>query len=351
METFKQIHHKFKLNGIHFSFEELKEVSYSFIKEGEDFEKQIGHFLLEWLDNNPFLNLKTSGSTGNPKLIKINKQAMVNSALATGDFFNLSPGKSALLCLPASYIAGKMMLVRAMVLGLDITLINPKIVLNINTKKSFDFCAMIPMQVEKNLSKLDNIKTLIVGGAVVSNQLAEKMQSLKSHVYATYGMTETVSHIALKKLNHTREKTYYKLLPDVTIAQDDRDCLIIEAPKLTKGKVATNDIVKLYKNNTFQWLGRFDNVINSGGVKLIPEQIEAKLQQHIPERFFITSLPDDSLGEKLILVIEGNNKPMPESIYKTLDKFEHPKDVYFIDKFIETTSGKVQREQTLKLIN
>ncbi|RSK38767.1 AMP-binding protein [Mangrovimonas spongiae] len=345
------MHPSFKLNGIHFSAEALKEVSYSYIKEGEDFEKQIGHFLLEWLDHNAFINLKTSGSTGKPKLIKMDKQAMVNSAIATGRFFNLSAGKSALLCLPSNYIAGKMMLVRAMVLGLDLTLINPKIVLNINPKKEFDFCAMIPMQVEKNLNKLTNIKTLIVGGAAVSRQLEEKIKPLNTHVYATYGMTETVSHIALKKLNHTRKKAFYKLLPNISIKQDDRECLIINAPKLTKKEIITNDIVKLHSNKTFEWLGRFDNVINSGGIKLIPEPIEAKLQQHISERFFIASLPDDHLGEKLVLIIEGNEKSLPKSTFKQLDKLQQPKEIFFVDKFIETNSGKVQREQTLKLIN
>ncbi|MBR9757210.1 MAG: AMP-binding protein [Algicola sp.] len=351
METaFNTIHPEFKLNGTHLNLKLLKETAFSLIESREEYEKQIGGFLQEWLDDNAFITLKTSGSTGQPKTLSMPKQAMVNSALATGQFFNLQPGQTALLCLPAHYIAGKMMLVRAMVLGLHIDVINPKVHLNLSLGKTYHFCAMIPIQVEKNLEQLTSIKTLIVGGAAVSKTLEDNIKGLKTKVFATYGMTETVSHIALKPLNHTSHPSLYNVLPGITIDQDYRGCLIVEAPKLTPEKLVTNDLVTIYTPKTFEWLGRFDHVINSGGVKLLPEQIEHKLQKRIVQRFFIAGLPDAHLGEKVVLIIEGPAQKISEHFFDGLDKFEVPKAVYFIETFLETASGKIQRQATLKLL-
>ncbi|GAA3606312.1 AMP-binding protein [Flavivirga amylovorans] len=358
---YNKVHNRFKLNGIQYIYEDLMEVAYSFVKEGMPYETYIGEFLLDWLDHDNFIVVNTSGSTGKPKPISINKQAMVNSAVATGDFFNLKPGDKALHCLPSSFVAGKMMLVRAIILGLELDLVEPTLQPGFNTKKHYDFCAMIPLQLQNSLNICDRIKTIIVGGASVSNSLKKKIQNLNSNIYETYGMTETVTHIAVKKINNFNnesrghaelvEASYFQTLPNVSISQDERDCLIIDAPKLSKDKIITNDIVKCLSDNEFEWLGRFDNVINSGGLKLFPEKIEAKLQDKIKERFFVASSTHDTLGEQLILILESDSNKLDESAFLDLDKFEKPKRIYTVEQFTETPSGKIQRKKTLELLN
>lgn len=348
--SFDKVHNRFKLNGISFDRNGLKELAYSFIKEGEPFERVIGNFISDWLDSNDYVLSKTSGSTGKPKTIKIKKQAMVNSAIATGDYFRLKPSDKALLCLPAQAISGRMMLVRAMILGLELDAIKPSKTLSIDQEKRYTFTAFTPMQLANNLDKIINIKTIIVGGAPVSYSLMENIKDSKVQIFETYGMTETVSHIAVKKLNGfkaSKADSVFKVLPGINISKDDRDCLVIDAPNITSEKVVTNDIVRLTGEGSFEWLGRLDNVINSGGVKLFPEIIETKLQAHISERFFISSLPDDELGEKLVLVVEGQGKDFDRSIFKALDRFEVPKDVRFVENLIETHSGKIARKETL----
>ena len=344
--THKNVHNRFKLNGFHLNYDDMCRVAYSFIKEGDDYEKHIGNFLLEWLDDDLFIEVETSGTTGTPKLIRLQKQAMIQSAIATGDFFGLEPGDRALLCLSAKYIAGKMMLVRAMILGLelDITTVDSK-PLAYNDDK-YDFVAMVPLQVENSLSKIKNIKKLIIGGAPVSNALIEKLKKKKINAFETYGMTETITHVAVKKIG----ATYFKTLPNITISKDKRDCLVIHAPKIVADDVVTNDVVTILSENEFQWLGRIDSVVNSGGVKLFPEQIEAKLQGLLSDRFFIASEADKKLGQKLILVIESMEKEIATGIFDHLEKFEKPKSIYFISKFVDTKTGKLNRKQTLEKI-
>lgn len=358
--TFDKIHVRFRLNGIFFNREALKEVAYSFIKEGEDYEHSIGDFLLDWVNDKPYIHVNTSGSTGKPKRINLHKQHMVNSALASGDFFGVSIGDSALHCLPSSFIAGKMMLVRAMILGLEIDLVAPAASPMTATEKSYDFSAMTPFQASNSLNELHRIKKLIVGGAPVTQKLVNALQEKETQVYETYGMTETVTHIAAKQINGFNDKTaaakaHFKILPNIKISQDKRNCLVIEAPDITENPIVTNDIVKLISDSEFEWIGRYDNVINSGGVKLIPEQIEAKLAAAIPNRFFVAGVPDDTLGQKLILIVEGNGAEetqLQHSIktLKSLHRFEVPKAIYFIAKFDETENGKVKRGKNLRKI-
>ena len=255
---------------------------------------------------------------------------MVNSAIATGNYFGLSPNDTALHCLSTNFIAGKMMLVRAMILGLQLDIVEPSSKPFINNNKRYDFCAMVPMQLENSINQINQLKTLIVGGAAVSYNLIEYLKDVKTKIYATYGMTETITHIAIKQLNNVSLRggttwQSFKILPNITISQDNRDCLIIEAPHLFDGKVITNDIVKIHTKTSFDFLGRYDNIINSGGVKLFPEQIEEKLSKVIEERFFIASEMDNILGERAILVIEGENNTLPKSAFETLDIYEKPK--------------------------
>lgn len=341
--TYENVHNLFKLNGFHLDREDLCRVAYSFIKEGEEFEKPVGDFILDWFDGKSFIEMHTSGSTGIPKIIRVDKQAMVNSALATGDFFDLRAGNKALHCLPVKYVAGKMMLVRAMILGLDLEFVAPSSHPLRNLDGEFDFAAMVPMQAQNSVSELHRIKKLIVGGAKINAALEKELIQLNTQVFETYGMTETISHIAAKKVG---EKAF-TVLPNVTISYDDQNCLVIHAPRISDDLIETNDVVELTNENQFVFLGRIDNVINSGGIKLLPEQIEEKLAGAIAPRYFISSKEDKELGEKIILVIEGDSFEVDKSIFKVLDKYEKPKEILFVPKFKETGNGKIIRKESL----
>lgn len=342
--TYKNVHNRFKLNGVHFSKDDLCRIAFSYIKDGEEYQHHIGQFLLDWFDENDYVTVKTSGTTGKPKQIEISKEAMVNSALATGDFFKLQPGNTALLCMSAQYIAGKMMLVRALILGLELDVVAPSSSPLVNCNTKYDFVAMVPMQVENSLPSLNLVKTIIIGGAKLNYSLKENLKSVSTAVFETYGMTETITHIAAKSIHDD----FFTVLPNVQIQQDDRNCLIVNAPKISKEEIVTNDVVDVLSNTTFKWLGRFDNVINSGGVKLFPEEIEEKLQNKIEQRFFVTSKEDDVLGQKVVLIVESEEEfVLDSSVFQDLEKFEKPKQIFFTDKFIETETNKINRIKTV----
>ena len=342
--TYQNVHNQFKLNGFQLSREDLCRVAYSFIKEGEDFEKPVGDFLLDWFDGKDYIEMQTSGTTGIPKILSVSKQAMVNSALATGDFFDLNPGNTALHCLPVKYVAGKMMLVRAMILGLDLEFVAPSSHPMLNDENEYDFIAMVPLQAQNSLMELKKVKKLIVGGAKINIALEKALMKLKTEVWETFGMTETITHIAAKRI----EEKAFTVLPNVTISYDDNNCLVIHAPRISDDIIYTNDIVELVNENQFVFLGRMDNVINSGGIKLIPEQIEEKLASKIHTRYFISSKEDKELGEKVVLVIESEKQDLDENLFEELGKYEKPKEIIFIPKFKETASGKVMRNETFK---
>ena len=336
------IHPDFKLNGKSFSYLELLSEALYLKENGQVFEKKIGKFLLEWLNNESFVFVQTSGSTGKPKQIVLDKKAMMASAKATGTFFNLQPKSTALLCLSADYIAGKMMLVRAITLGLQLDTAEPNS--NPLGNKKYDFVAMVPMQVANSLKKLHLVETLLIGGTKVSYQLAESILKTNCKAFESYGMTETISHIAIKPIGAKE----FTILPNVTISLDERNCLVIEALELSQDKIITNDIVEILNERQFVLKGRIDNVINSGGVKIFPEEIEEKLAKFISVRFFIASLPDEKLGEKVILVLEGKPFEVDNTIFSDLSKYQIPKEVVFIDKFIETETNKINRKKTLE---
>jgi O-succinylbenzoic acid--CoA ligase len=339
----KEIHPKFKLNGIHFnSVNEL--LVYS-----ENELPDVYEFFSEWFSNKKYLTVHTSGSTGKPKAIKLFKEHMINSALATARYFDLDGDDiSALLCMSPKFIAGKMMLVRAIVSGWNMDVIAPTSH-PLTSRKMYDFVAMVPLQVYNSLDDIHKVKTVIVGGGAVSSDLQEKLKNVRPKVYSTYGMTETVTHIAVKKLSQLDGITnYYEVLPDITVEKDDRNCLVIHAPNISKDKIVTNDLVKLIDDKHFCWQGRFDNIINSGGVKIIPERVEEKLENSINQRFFISSKKDNALGQKVILIIEG--KEIKNINYDALDKYEKPKKVFYINRFEETKSGKINRKATIEKI-
>lgn len=356
-----------KNKPFHINFK-LQEKTFNTVEELLIFSKELSEdifsFLELWFNEKDTIEVKTSGSTGKPKRILLKKEYMINSALATGNFFNLFENTKALLCLPVNFIAGKMMLVRALTLGWELNFVAPISNPLKNIKSNYDFAAMVPLQLENSLVNISKIKKLIVGGASVSNNLLNKLQKIETEVFATYGMTETITHIAVKKLNNfksgilqEKEKEYYSILPNIKISKDERGCLIIDASKLSSEKIITNDLVEIISPTKFKWLGRLDTIINSGGIKLIPEQIEEKLTKIIEQRFFVAGIPDAILGEKLIMIIEAQKEEFYKNELfqkikhlKSLSKYEIPKKIYFVNQFVETETKKVNKNKTLKLI-
>jgi o-succinylbenzoate---CoA ligase len=318
-----------------------------------EWEEALFMFLESWLDESDTIQAQTSGSTGMPKKLELKKEQMKASARLTNQFFDLQKEDTVLLCLSTNYIAGKMMIVRALVGHLHLIAIEPASYPIIN--KPVMFAAMVPMQVETLLSSTEGlvvmsyINKLIIGGSATSALLEAKLQNVSTNCYATYGMTETVSHIALRKINGSDSSYEYLALEGVWFEQDERDCLVIHAPHLQAEPFITNDIVKLKNRNCFEWIGRFDNVINSGGVKLFPETIEKKISSFITQRFYITSRKDEKLGEKVVLVIESEpftelkKQQLDIQLNSNLGKFEKPREIIFKPRFEETSTGKVKR--------
>lgn len=352
MRNFKNFNPNFTLNGIEFgSVEALLVYSKSI---SEDFFL----FLNNWFNSDDFIQVQTSGSTGRPKLVSLKKGRMIASAEATGQFFGLYEKTSALFCLSPNYIAGKMMLVRALVLGWHLDVVNSNSHPLDGNKNDYDFCAMVPMQVQQSMLQLNQIKTIIIGGAPVSFNLSEALKKLKTNCFATYGMTETITHIAVKPLNlsaqkwmNAANKNTYKVLPNIKISVDNRGCLVIDAPTICEQKIVTNDLVKLINTCHFEWIGRFDCVINSGGVKINPEVVEEKLAKFMPCRFFIAGIKDDYFTQKVVLICEGAKRDFSHINFdKILSKFEQPKQIYFVDKFVETPTQKINRMETLNFL-
>jgi len=345
--SYKQPHTSFKLEGFFYDNTGLSSLAERLIMEGEDYQVSLGVFIAQWIDSNPEISLQTSGSTGTPKTVLMSKQAMVNSAIATAAYFNLESGNSALSCLPFEYIAAKMMFVRAYVLGLELDCIKPSSSPLVAVSKTYDFCAMVPLQLENTIQYLYRVKTLIVGGAKLPNALKSKLTKSPFTIYETFGMTETVSHIAVK--NISKSSSFFEVLPSVSIGVDSRNCLYIEAPHIVSTPIQTNDVINLISKTTFEWIGRYDSIINSGAIKIAPEQLEQQLEGFIKERFFISSQKDNVLGEIVVIVIE-RSVPYKTLNFETLEPTRRPKRIYYVDKFKETVSGKIKRKETLDLV-
>jgi len=352
-EHWKNIHSSFKLNGLKYSTNELLEFAKDLENKGAHYEISIGKFLQQWLNDDDAIIVKTSGSTGKPKEIKLLKSQMINSAKATGIFFKLAEKITALLCLPANYIAGKMMLVRAMVLGWDLHIVAPEKDALTQYDNDYDFVAMVPYQVSHSLKALKKVHKLIIGGGAISTELNNKLQEVDTEVFATYGMTETITHIAVRRINGLAKSNDFTGLPNVKFTSDERGCLVIDAPTISDAKIITNDLVKLISPTSFEWLGRFDNVINSGGIKIYPEQIEEKLSLFIKLPFVIVSEEDIDLGERIVLVFENNgthNTPNFSDAFKSIPKYERPKNIYTFSKFPFTETGKIKRDEVKRLL-
>ena len=332
----------------------------------EKWQQDLAAFLNDWSDDKTYILGKTSGSTGIPKTIRLSKKAMVASALRTNRFFQLKANDPVLLCLPVNYIAGKMVIVRAMVGQLNLIAVPP--VSLPQWEGDIALAAMVPMQVHNLLAdkegrkRLSTVSKLLIGGSSVSESLIDKLLDFQVDSYLSYGMTETVSHVALCRVKDKKDKEdkedkrmIYTALPDVFFTIDDRNCLVVHAPHLQEEGQAkpfvTNDVVELLSESSFCWLGRWDHVINSGGIKLFPETIECKISHLIDSRFYITSSPDEILGQQLILKVESPAWSEPEmALFRQkaaalLSKYEIPKKIVFVDKFEETDTGKVKRDE------
>jgi o-succinylbenzoate---CoA ligase len=330
-----------------------------------EYEKKIIDFCQNWQSGQEEFIIKTSGSTGEPKPIILNRNQMIASAKLTGKTFGLNSSDTALVCLNVEYIAGMMMLVRGMVLGLNLTIIEPSGNPFHELKNPvFDFFAFVPLQLEnlleidENLAVLNQSKAIIVGGAAVNEVLEQKIQRLTVPVFSTYGMTETVSHIAIRRLNGENKSGNFHVLDGVKIEIDNRNCLNIISESSNNKLVQTNDIVETISEKEFRLIGRFDNIINSGGVKIQLEKVEKAIEKEIqifnPKRYFAYGIPDEKLGQKLVLVVEtdifeGNLKELILSKIKLiLPKYEIPKEIIFIKSFQETPSGKIDKKATLR---
>ncbi|MGK0380133.1 AMP-binding protein [Patiriisocius sp. Uisw_017] len=353
MEFNQQLHSAFKFNNISFdNVEDLISFAQRLREDGAPHERDIAKFILKWFSSKDYIKVKTSGSTGKPKKIRLKKEYMINSARATGVYFKMGANNTALLCLPPKFIAGKMMLIRALTMGWDLHVVAPEKDAITQYDNLYDFAAMVPYQVFHSIKSIDKIKKLIIGGGEVGSELEEALQDKNTEAFATYGMTETITHIAVRRINGPGRTATYHALPDVHFETDKRGCLVIDAVNITEEKIITNDLVRLNTHTSFDWLGRVDNVINSGGIKIYPEQVERKLASGIKVPYVIISEKDDALGERLVLVLNiGDQEKVTNysALFKTLEPFERPKKVYTLSKFPKTKTGKIKRGE-IKII-
>lgn len=331
-----------------------------------DFETKVLDFIKAWFSQSKTVQIQSSGSTGIPKVFDIEKSKMLNSAEMTCDFLELNAGDCALICLPIEYISGKMMVVRSILRKLKLIITEPSTSPLEKINQKIDFCAMTPLQVENSLDKLHLIQKLIIGGASVSETLKNKIsQTLqRSHapttIFETYGMSETLSHIALKRIFPDPED-WFTVFEDVDISLDERGCLRIFAPKLNSEVLQTNDLVEINhfdsaqcdSKKQFRFLGRIDNVINSAGAKIFPEELEKLVKKEIPNEVVFLGIEDETLGQKLVLVTEGAESQSINQKLSTINyekSFHKPKEIIFVDQIPRTPNGKVNRIELKKLL-
>ncbi|MDT8346348.1 MAG: AMP-binding protein [Flavobacteriaceae bacterium] len=344
----ENIHPLFRINGRPIKTEDIMVVAYNYVKEGDSWEVEIGNFLLDWLDNNESITMYTSGSTGNPKPHQISKKAMRESAGRTVDYFDLNHYSRILCCLPLRYIAGKMMIVRALYCGADVHIIqsvkNPLEKL----EERFDFAAFTPMMAEASVKDLHRVKKVLIGGAPINQKLSVVLKTIDARIFESYGMTETASHVAIKQ-HFTDAEAYFEALDGIHFTKSKDETLVIHGLIDYPDGLKTNDLVRLLSNTQFEWLGRIDEVVNSGGIKLNIQELQKKLAAFVEEEFFLTKEPDDQLGERLVMVLKSNETPDTTKFLKVLEPYEKPKVVYATDSFVQTFSGKIDKKKSLEL--
>jgi len=344
-----------RLNFAAFDKAWMLNYAYSLLRESKtltEWKKDILYFIIDYLSASDEIKATTSGSTGTPKTVGLKKKHVKNSALKTVEFFQLQRGDNVLLALPVRYIAGKLMIVRALEARLNLYAVPPAMV------PAFDqpevaFAAFTPSQVaalketDKGTGLLRSVRKMIVGGEAIAPQLEAWMRSHPTEIWHTYGMTETITHVALRKVNGPEASSRFVPLPGVKVLLHDDGTLIIDAPHVGVRFLKTNDMAEVFPDGSFTVLGRKDHVVISGGVKLFPEQIERKLSDVIGRPFFLTGQQDDKWGQRLVLVIEGEPEVPDETlcslIGRYVSKFEVPKAIIYKKKLEKTASGKLLR--------
>ena len=346
-------HHIVHWQGISYSPADFR----LFIKEKlksniEDWERDIYRFLRDWMDEKKEqFEVQTSGSTGEAKTIRINRRDMIKSANRTASFLSLQYGQSSLLCLPAKYIAGKMMIVRALAIGMQLYYEAPKLNVSQYIDRKYDFCAMIPLQIQYALDhqlqgSLDEIANIIIGGAALSTYQIEELQKQQSNIFATYGMTETITHIALRKINGPDKIDYFACLDGIRVEKNEEECLVIHTENL--GSFTSNDIADIISPKRFNILGRKDFIINSGGLKINPEQLEQRIVPLVPFPFMIGYKNDNILGQKLVILLETNDSSysfntLLDDIKQLVSSKYSPKEAHIIPKLFTTPNHKIDR--------
>jgi O-succinylbenzoic acid--CoA ligase len=319
-------------------------------------ELELYLFLKEWISPDQFIKVQTSGSTGDPKNMTLSKSFLVKSAERTIGYFQLQTNQKVLLSLPCRYIAGKMMVVRAIVGQLNLIAVDPSTDFKFLENRLYDFGAMVPNQVFKLLAspfgreKIEHVRNLLIGGSNLPSVIEEKIKTFNNRIVSTYGMTETASHIAVREISGEKRSAFYQCLDGISVSVNNAGCLQIcihEIPEL----LITKDLAEIISPKEFKIIGRSDNVIISGGIKFSPETIEKKLESLINRPFIISSLPDEKLGQKLVLIVEGKKfrtAELEENMRKKLSAYEFPKEIIFVKKLQLTSSGKVKRKLDLK---
>lgn len=318
-------------------------------------------FVDEWNNDSAYVEVKTSGSTGEPKRMLVEKRRMLNSARITCDFLGLKPGDTALLCMSTDYIAGKMMVVRSIERRLKLISVPPSgHPLADNYQLStihyqLNFAAMVPMQVYNSLQvpkekeRLMAIRHLIIGGGAIDEEMEAELRSFPNAVWSTYGMTETLSHIALRRISGPEASEWYTPFPTVKLSTNDEGCLVIDAPEVCAQTLVTNDIVELKPDGRFRIRGRKDNVICSGGIKIQIEEVEQALKKYVRVPYIISKRKDPKFGEIVVLLTEGDTAQVQTICQQVLPKYHQPKLYLKIDKIPLTETGKPARKEAEEL--
>lgn len=339
-----------RIEGIPYSGWEIEMIRMNIPTDNRSFRQELFSFLSDWFDPADTLPVHTSGSTGKPKELYVEKERMMASACLTCSFLGLQAGDTALLCMPLKYIGAKMVVVRALVAGLDLLPVPPSGHPLKGVAKAPVFAAMTPMQVynslqvEEEKAALRRIRHLLIGGGPIDFRLGEALKDFPNAVWSTYGMTETLSHIALRRLNGPEASEWYTAFDSVQIRLSKENTLVIHAPEVCQEELATNDIAETEGTNRFRILGRKDNTINTGGVKVQIEQVEATLKEHLSVPFQITSVPDEKFGEAIVMLVEGQ---APDDIGQTctrlLPPYWRPKHIMPVFRLPLTENGKPDR--------
>lgn len=308
--------------------------------------EQLNEFLAEWQGDELFIRAHTSGSTGKPKEISLLKTDMLLSAHNTNTFFGI--GSHSVLGLPLSidYIAGKMMVVRSLLAKCSLRLFPVSNTFEVD--EHIDLLSVVPSQVAsliRDADSLRNVSNLLIGGAALDSNLEHEIIKAGVNAYIGYGMTETCSHIALRRLGDLSKA--YSAMPGIRFSTDNRGCLVIHSSDFSWKSIVTNDIVELLNDTSFVWRGRFDNVINSGGIKLHPEEIEKRLSTIIDNPFYIVGHPSDKWGECVALVVEGGQADLHmiegRLAHLYLPKGWKPTIVVGVESLPKTANGKIKR--------